>query len=345
MKGEGCSRNRTSRTKKIVACLRDAYGLPIVAVAFLPIGNDVNTAVYRAVADDGTPYFLKLRSGPFDAALVTIPHFLRNQGIAAVITPLETRTGELWARVDQYAVILSPYVAGRNGRDAPLSEDQWIAFGRALKGLHAVEIPPSLAQGIPRETYAPYWCARVREFQQRAEETDTPFVDAVAAELAALLREKRAVIDALVERTEELGSVLRNRSLPYVLCHADIHAVNVLIDDASGALYVVDWDTLIFAPKERDLMFIGAGIASVWKTAEEEASFYRGYGPAEIDRTALVYYRYVRIVEDIASYSQELLLTGAGGADRARGLQNVRNQFLPNHVVEIAFRSDTLRAE
>jgi spectinomycin phosphotransferase len=33
-----------------------------------------------------------------------------------------------------------------------------------------------------------------------------------------------------------------------------------LIVDKENALYIVDWDTLIFAPVERDLMFIGAGI-------------------------------------------------------------------------------------
>ncbi len=36
--------------------------------------------------------------------------------------------------------------------------------------------------------------------------------------------------------------------------------------DKEEALYIVDWDTLIFAPKERELMFIGAGI---WDTVAQ----------------------------------------------------------------------------
>ena len=29
-------------------------------------------------------------------------------------------------------------------------------------------------------------------------------------------------------------------------------------------IYIVDWDEPIMAPKERDLMFIGGGVANVW---------------------------------------------------------------------------------
>ncbi len=37
----------------------------VCIVEFLPIGADVNTAVYKAIAG-GTDYFVKLRSGDFN---------------------------------------------------------------------------------------------------------------------------------------------------------------------------------------------------------------------------------------------------------------------------------------
>jgi len=128
-----------------------------------------------------------------------------------------------------------------------------------------------------------------------------------------------------------------------VLCHADIHAWNLLID-ANATLYIVDWDTLILAPKERDLMFVGAGLDKLWPSAREEALFYQGYGATEIDPTALAYYRYERIVEDIAAYCQQLLLTDQGGDDRAEGLRQLVGQFEPGAVIEVAFMLDTLTA-
>ena len=329
--------------EKLISCLRDAYGVSVAHIAFLPLGNDVNTAVYRVVADGGVSYFLKLRSGAFDEATVAIPHFLHGQGIAQIIAPIATTAGHLWTRVDAFAVILFPFVAGQNGFAAPLSAHHWMQLGAALKGLHTAVIPPSLGGRIPRERYAPHWRDRVRMFQARI--ADTAFPEPAAAKLAAFLHSRRDEIATIVGRADELGSALQARSLDQVLCHADIHAANVLIDRAD-ALYIVDWDTMTFAPKERDLMFIGGGIGGAWNSTQEEALFYRGYGQTEIDLMALTYYRYERIIEDIAEFCGRLLLTDEGGADRERALQKFPNQFLPNNVVAIAYATDRmLRAE
>src|SRR5262249_6620329 len=160
------------------------------------------------------------------------------------------------------------------------------------------------------------------------------FVEPVAAKLAAFLRTRHDEIAELVERADQLGRALLARSPDYVLSHSDLHANNVLID-ADSALYLVDWENLIFAPKERDLMFIGAGVGGRWHRPHEAALFYRGYGQTEIDPTALAYYRYERIVEDIADFCEQLLLSDAGGADRERGLRKLVEAFLPNNVVDI----------
>jgi spectinomycin phosphotransferase len=325
--------------EKLLACLHDHYGLHATQITFLPLGNDVNTAVYRVEADDATPYFLKLRSGTFDEATVAIPRFLYDQGIAQIIPPIATTAGQLWTRMDAFAVILSPFVAGRNGFEVSLSDRQWVDLGAALRGIHTAVVPPSLGAAIPHERYSPHFRNLVRMFQARVEETAFP--EPIAAQFAAFLRAKRDEISHIVARADALADALQARSLEQVLCHADIHGGNVLIG-ADGALSIVDWDTLIFAPKERDLMFVGGGIGNGWNSAREGALFYQGYGRADIDPTALAYYRYERIVEDIVAFSEQLLLTDEGGADRPQALHFFRGQFLPNEVVEIAYRTDTL---
>ena len=37
---------------KIITCLKNEYGLSVDKISFLPLGADLNTAVYRAVTDD-----------------------------------------------------------------------------------------------------------------------------------------------------------------------------------------------------------------------------------------------------------------------------------------------------
>jgi hypothetical protein len=72
--------------ERIIACLRDEYGLLGVRVDFLPLGADRNTAVYRVVADDETPYFLKLRGGVFDETSVALPKFLSDRGALYILS-------------------------------------------------------------------------------------------------------------------------------------------------------------------------------------------------------------------------------------------------------------------
>ncbi len=327
------------REEKIFTCLQDAYGMAVVQVTFLPLGADSNTAVYRVIAGDQTPYFLKLRKGIFDETSVTLPRFLRDQGIKQIIAPLPTKTGQLRARLDDFKVILYPFVDGRDGYEVALSAQQWHEFGEALKQIHTLDVPSTLTESIRRETYAPRWRETVKMFLGRLDEI---IDDPVAAKLAAFLRLKRDEILFLVQRAETLAQSLQHQSLEFVLCHSDIHAGNILID-GNGAFYIVDWDDPILAPKERDLMFIGGAQGFISGGAqEEEQSFYRGYGQTEIDPLALPYYRYERIVVDIAVYCEELLLTAEGGEDREQSLHYLMSNFLPGGTIEMARKSDQM---
>ena len=322
--------------EKLVDCLQADYGVITSELVFLPLGADANTAVYRVVTDDGTPLFLKVRRGDFHELVVTVPHWLSHQGIPHLIPPLVTQLGRLWTRVSDFTVTLYPFVAGRNGYETTPLDRHWTELGAALHGIHSLVLPPALAERIPHETYSPDWRDMVRLFQAQAEAT--MYKEPVAAQCAAFIRANRARIDDLVSRADALALALQARPLPRVLCHADIHAGNLLISDASN-LYIVDWDTLSLAPKERDLMYVGAGL-SIADTSEQVALFYQGYGPTEPDAAALAYYRYERIVEDIAAFCQQLLLTEEGGVDRAQSLRYLMSSFLPGHVLDRAYALD-----
>ena len=68
--------------------IQQEYGICANELTFLPLGADVNTAVYRLEAADGHAYFLKLRQGDFAEITVTLPKYLQSHGIRAVISPL-----------------------------------------------------------------------------------------------------------------------------------------------------------------------------------------------------------------------------------------------------------------
>ncbi len=319
----------------ISARAREEYGLQVAQITFLPLGADVNTAVYRLETADGAAYFFKLRKGVFDETSVRVPQFLHSLGIRAVIPPLETRTGQLWGSLEPYRLLLYPFIEAAEAGE--LSDRQWLEFGAALRGVHSAEVPPALKKLLKREAFSPEWREAVKMFQSQVEER--AFDEPVAAKLAGFMRMKREQISQLVRRAEELALEMQAHPLELVLCHSDVHAGNLLIG-VDAALYIVDWDNPILAPKERDLMFIGGGVSASLSSARGQALFYQGYGPAEVDRVALAYYRYERIAVDIAEFCKQLLLSEAGGEDREQSYGYFTSSFLPGDTIEMALRAD-----
>ncbi len=319
----------------IIARLLEDYGLRAAQLDFLALGADVNTAVFRAVTMDETAFFVKLRKGSFEEINVAVPQFLYAQGIQAVIPPLLTRTGRLWAELPPYKIVLYPFVEGKNGYEQALTGPQWLEFGAALKAIHAARLPTGLAKRVPCETYPPTWREMVTSFQAQIERTSYP--DPSADQLARFMQSRREPITRLVARTGELGLALKSRGLPLVLCHSDIHAGNLLLG-AHDTLHIVDWDNPTFSPKERDLILVRG--SPTWNDPAGAALFFQGYETTEIDRMALAYYMYERIVQDIAAYCEQLLLSGAGGADRERSVYFFTGQFLPGHEIDLAIQAD-----
>ena len=320
---------------QIVDCLRRDFGLAVDTIEFLPIGADADTAVYQATSAE-TLYFVKLRGGDFDEMTIVVPHFLGTQGISQIIAPIATYDGRIWASLDRFAVTLSPFVNGRDGFSVELSDEQWVELGRALKRIHHAELPYEIEDYLRNETFSNYWRDQVRAYQQMLTGT---FSDPISAQLAELMRHRRAVVDELLCRSGQLADEMRSRSSAFVLCHADLHGGNILID-SQGRLFIVDWDTVILAPKERDLMFIGAGIGKGWDDPRGSERFYQGYGETDIDPVGIAYYRYERIVEDVSAYCQEILDSERGEADRLQALNYLSSQFRPDDVIDIAFRTD-----
>lgn len=325
--------------EEIVRCLRDAYGLAIKSISFLPIGADFNTAVYRVTADGQMDYFLKLRRGEFIDSSVSVPEYLASLGIKQVIPPLATKTRQLWTSLASFKAILYPYVEGRNGVEAKLSENQWVQFGAAIKKLHSTDIPSTLTSGTPREAFSSKWRETVKVFLIRIE--NEVFEEPVAVKMAEFLRSKSSEILNLVERTEKLAATIQGQPIEYILCHADIHGWNLIVD--KEVLYIVDWDTLIFAPKERDLMFVGSGIWDSGRTAaEEESLFYQGYSQTKINQDAICYYRFERIIQDIGEYCEYIFLSDEGGDNRIQCFEHIQPVFLPNGALERAYQSNKM---
>jgi spectinomycin phosphotransferase len=322
----------------LIACLHQEFSLQDPRIEFLPLGADQHTAVYRAETANKKAYFVKLRGGHFNETSVTLPSYLSKRGSHQIIAPLATKSGRLWANLLDFKVILYPYVEGRDGYEIDLSDQDWIELGQAAKYIHSTALPAAMAGNIKQETFSPLARETIRSILARVEHDVFP--DPVGVKLAAFLQRKRGEILDLVNRAERHARTLQKSPPDNVLCHSDLHAGNILID-GSGALYIVDWDDPIYAPKERDLMFAGGGQGFRGHTpGEEEVLFHQGYGPANINQTALAYYRYERIIEDIAAFYEQITSSDKSDADREQSFRYLTSNFVPGNTIEIAYHSD-----
>ena len=323
--------------QRIINCLNIDYGIEIATLTLLPIGADMHASVYKAQTHDQTSYFVKLKRGHHHDISVVIVELLHDAGMQQIIPPIKTLLSQSTQRISDFTLIVYPFVNGQDGFSCNLTDNQWVQLGKALREVHQIAVPPSIQNQLRREVYSPRWREAVRSLYVHIEAQ--PIGDEIALKLVKFMKENMPAIRRLVDRAEQLGQKLQGQSHKFVLCHSDIHGGNVLTN-GNDAIYIVDWDEPIMAPKERDLMFIGGGVANVWNKLHEEKSFYRGYGKTEINSTLLAYYRHERIVEDIAAYGHELLLTMSRGDDRPEMYKQFIGMFEPHGVVDIAFATD-----
>lgn len=274
--------------------------LPGYSLTPLHLGADLDASLYKGVGPDGALYFIKKKRGHNEYALLS---FLQASAVHQIIAPLKT------VHTADSTITVYPFIDAQNGFCQSLTDDQWITLGKVMRQIHDLALPELLKKSIRKEH----------------------FESASRHALQALtLPNERAIIDQLIQRADYLRQKVKDEPFEPVLCHSDIHAGNVLIDK-EGKIYIIDWDEPIMAPKERDLMFIGAGVANVWNRPEEEKLFYTGYGPTNINPLLIAYYRHERILQDIIELET---------IPSEEHQKHYTDLFAPNGVVEIALKTD-----
>lgn len=318
------------------ACLQTQYGLAPATVEFLPLGWDTNAGVYRATTEQGAVYAIKVTTRPLYEPAYLVPRYLHTQGIADVVAPLPTTDNcALWTQLDGWRLVVYPFIAGDTGW-ATITDAHWRVTGAVFRRIHQVAPPP--VEALQRETFDPTGYARwIRAFDAQPSPVADAEGDATSA-LRAAWRAQQSRINEVVAALETQGAALQGRSLPYVICHADLHASN-LIRDQAGAVYVIDWDEVMLAPKERDFLFVGDP-STDGGLADDASPFFQGYGLTDIDWTALTYFRYERVAQDIIAYAEEASLRDdLGEATRAEAVVRFESNLSEDGYLVVARRA------
>jgi spectinomycin phosphotransferase/16S rRNA (guanine(1405)-N(7))-methyltransferase len=256
----------------LVGVLSDGWGLAVTAIDYRAVG--FGSHHWEVIDADGVRWFVTVDDldgkrqsvnepeaaafGRLRAALATAMD-LRDSGAAFVVAPIPTLAGEPLVRMDRrFGVALYPYVDGQSY--------SWGAFPTpvhrrgVLDLIVALHTAPTAAS---RHAMADDFAVPHRdELELTSDHNGVRLQDGPYASLtSALLAENAERVRQLLARHDGLVKEIRGRPGRMVLTHGEPHPGNTMLTSAGWVL--IDWDTVLLAPPERDLWSLDPGDGSV----------------------------------------------------------------------------------
>ncbi|MFI7061906.1 phosphotransferase enzyme family protein [Kribbella sp. NPDC050124] len=301
--------------------LVEDFGLGVVEIAPVGHGADVAAQVWQAKTV-ANAYAVKW-SGAGSNTGHQVAAFLADSGIEGVPEAVRTVDSGLWSVHAKKRLTVTPWIDGARAAETGLTDEQWTQYGVLLRRVHDAEPPERLRNALPKRSPVD---SRIPELAEQidARLTTEPPEDELEERLAAVWKEHADTITRLLtERPPEPSG-------PRVVCHADPHLGNVLVN---ASVHLIDWDDVVLAPREQDLMFMLGGMGSLGPTTPEQRSaFFTGYGDVEPDPDAVAYYRHVRAVEDVVLWAEQAIT----GPDREDSLSILSGVLEPGGLAHLA---------
>ncbi|MFF0265157.1 phosphotransferase [Kribbella sp. NPDC004536] len=296
------------------------FGLEVVELTPVAFGADIAAQVWKAAT--ATNVYAVKWSGAGTNTGHQVAAFLADSGLPGVPELIRTVDGGLWSVHAKKRLTVTPWIDGPRAAETGLTEEQWTEYGVLLRRVHDAEPPPRLRDALPKHSHIDARTPALAEEVRTRLETPEGEVE---EELAAVWKQYDDVLtDLLTNRPPEPTG-------PRVVCHGDPHLGNVLVDKH---LHLIDWDDVIYAPREQDLMFMLGGMGDVGPTtAAQLNAFLTGYGPHTLDEEAVHYYRHVRAFEDVIGWSHQALT----GPEEPYALQVTKN-ILTKGLAALAVR-------
>jgi spectinomycin phosphotransferase/16S rRNA (guanine(1405)-N(7))-methyltransferase len=246
----------------IAAALDEGWGIGPVTLAYQPVGwgshhwsvTDAARRRWFLTVDElhrgrtGTESldgaFRRLR------AALSVARGLRDSGLAFAVAPLPARGGEPLVRVaGDFAAALYPHVEGRS-----FGWGEYTAPGHreaVLEMVVAVHTAPAAAR---RAALRDDFTVAHLDGLRATLNGDTPDRGPYARRTARLLAAHAQPVRELLARYEQLAE--RHRDAPTVLTHGEPHPGNTML--TADGWRLIDWETALLAPPERDLWLLAA---------------------------------------------------------------------------------------
>jgi hypothetical protein len=304
------------------------YGLSVEHLIFVPKGQVAYS--YIVTCTDGARYYLKvlddsrlacISAGRFDFYL-PLTDRLYTEGVFRYLShPVRTLTGALYTAFDARPLILFNFIEGENPDEAALHTPAvWRQLARHMATIH--NSASSLTLDCPYvETFViPFEAALCDGLRALPSITAGDGEGRLA--LRDLLLPHQGTILGYLEQVHRLADRARHLNPSLVLCHTDIHSLNLLLNSA-GDLYILDWEGAMLAPREHDLfMFTGDHFPAFLS----EYRRWAGQPPLHADLFAFYFYR--RNLEDLTDWLVRILYENTDEVQNSLDLDGIREDCI-----------------
>lgn len=312
----------------VAAELRAGWGVDAARIDYLPVGFGSHhwqvgsrTGDWFVTADDlsakavgtGEP-----RDRAFErlhASLLTA-RALRDAGLQFVVAPIPGLNGAVVRRIDdRFALAVYPLLRGRSGAwGQDESRAQRLAVLERLVAIHGAPIGARAAAGVD-----PLVIVNRDELERAIGDLGTAWVSGPFAEPArGLLVRHAAGVEHLLAQYDQLARPIRAQPERFVLTHGEPHPGNTILTDEGWLL--VDWDTALLAPPERDLWILAEGDPSM-------ADAYEAATGRTVLPEALECYRLAWDLTDIAIFTTDFRQPHAATADTEKAFESLSDRL------------------
>lgn len=291
--------------------LRRHFGLRPTAIRPGDRGYVSETWVVETV---GEAYFAKLipisRYSANIVAALPVQKELHDGGLREMSYPIPTRDGALSATLEDHILVLNNFIDAEWTFDYPFEP-----FVGLIARLH---------QAVVRSPVEP------ETFEDPTLPTFEPHLDVLLGggfdnpsqlELQREVAPIRAGLEADLARFRLLIAEIRaSAPPPMVVTHHD--APGNILKDAAGRIYLVDWDDVMLAPRERDTWF---HLTTPADRARFLPLYRRTFPDYEVDERMYAYYLLARYFEDIEGHIERVLSTETSDEGKGEALGYFRS--------------------
>lgn len=317
--------------KVVMGKLNEAYRIRAVVLQFIPFGDSAYS--YLLHCDGGERYYVKLfdlrndhqrRGSEKLSYYLPLTWQLYHEGDFQQLTwPIRTVNGDFSMTLSgSCTIVLFNYIAGATlADDYPFSPETVSSIARLAARLHPVVPSQSTFAAdrvmLPTESFDISFVPALQnclKLLASHEGSDDPIVQSLRA---ALLPERERVSEMLNRMQQmQVRSLQDNRTM--VLCHGDMWGGN-LIRGEEGELYLIDWESVMIAPIEFDLLgYIGEEFSTYLTAYEQELGH-----AVNLNTEVLRFYCYRHHLRNLTNWLQNLLVRTMSPEQRANDLDMI----------------------